>query len=330
MAHDGMIVRCTVAIPTFNRDDMIRGTLESVLDQEFSDLEILVVDDQSTDRVFEIAASYSDPRLRVTRNEKNLGLFGNFNRCLELARGQFVRILCNDDRLTRNCIKREVEFMEADPTLSLLVSQGRRVSRTGVPLGIVGDHFPAGVYDGRAAVNGILWFFAHYGINPVTLPSGVLMRRSACLQAGGFDESMRMDGDIEYFLRILEWGNLRAVDEIGCEISVHNEQVSSNLDGDVRIFQENFTLVNRHRESLKKTGTLDRITEQFSALALCLAVQLMAKGRLAEARAHRDLALRSCSNHIRLLPAAIRCLGFRTMLRYFGLRRLPTELVPSG
>ncbi len=133
---------CTVAIPTYNREDLISGTIRSVLEQHLNDLEILVIDDQSQDNVFMVASSFSDPRLQVIRNDKNVGLFGNFNRCIELSRGKYLRILCNDDRITSDCLSREIAIMEAHPSVSLLFSKGARFTSDHQPLGEIGDHFP--------------------------------------------------------------------------------------------------------------------------------------------------------------------------------------------
>lgn len=324
-AGKGNMVRCTVAIPTYNREDMIRGTLESVLAQDIHDLEILVVDDQSKDRVFEIAVSYKDSRLRVVRNETNVGLFGNFNRCVELSSGPLLRILCNDDRLAKDCLRRELEVMEANPEISLLFSKGLRFTKAGVPLGPVGDHFRPGLYDGREAVHAILWFLAHYGINPMTLPSGVLMRKSACAEAGWFDESMRMDGDLDYFLRVIERGDLAVLDDVGCTISIHEQQMSSVLNGDPAIVQEHFTVARRHAECLAGRGSLSRINEQLSALAFLFALHQRWNGRTQQALAHREMAFRHCPSRVRLLLAVVRLIGLRAMLKGLGVRRVPAR-----
>lgn len=316
------MVRCTVAIPTYNREDMIRSTLESVLNEHMSELEILIVDDQSKDRVVEVASTYDDPRLRIIVNERNMGLFGNFNRCVELSSAPLLRILCNDDRLTKERLGKEVEFMEANPNVSLLFSKGLRVTKAGKPMGTVGDHFPPGIYDGRDAISAILEFFAHTGINPVTLPSGVTMRKSACLAAGRFDESMFMDGDIDYFLRILRHGDLAVMDDIGCEILIHEQQVSSSLEGNAAILEENFRLAERHSEQLKAQGLFERIIDQFSALAWLFAVRLSLHGRWSEARAHRDLTAHYRVSRIRLFIAVLRTLSRRVVLKYGGVRRI--------
>ena len=87
----------SVCIPTYNYGRFLGRAIESVLGQAFGDFELLVVDNASTDGTDELVAGYDDPRLSYLRNERNLGLFGNFERCLELARSDLVKILCADD-----------------------------------------------------------------------------------------------------------------------------------------------------------------------------------------------------------------------------------------
>lgn len=320
-----MTTPSTVAIPAYNREVMIRGAIETALMQDVPGLEILVIDDHSTDRSFEVASSYTDPRLLVVRNETNQGLFGNFNRCVELAHGKYVRILCNDDRLTPGCLAREIAVMDRHPSVALLFSKGQRVSGRGVPIGPVGDHFPPGIYPGNDAVFGILWFFAHYGINPVTLPSGVLMRASACREAGRFDQRMLMNGDIDYFLRLLEYGDLAVVGDVGCEITVHDDQMSSRLSGNPAIIEENFSLVERHAKALEARGVHRRLVEQFAGLGLLASYHLRRHGRHEEARTFREVADRHCGSKPRLYLAAARCLWYRTLLKRLGVRRLQVE-----
>jgi len=304
---------------------MIHGVLESVFMQDIDGLEILVVDDRSQDNVLDIVAGYSDPRLRIIRNDENVGIFGNFNRCIDLARGPFLRILCNDDRLTEGCLKREVEFLEDNPDVSVLFSKGRRITREGVSLGIVGNHFPEGIYRSREAVTAILWFFAHYGFNPITLPSGVLMRTSACHKTGRFDESMMMDGDFDYYLRMLSWGELGVMDAIGCEIAIHEEQMSSMLKGNPDIIREHFSVAGKNAEYLRNAGTWNRINAQLSAWALLESFKLRWNGEQSNARSYRELARHYCPHRGRLLAGALRCLWLRTMFKLFRFRHIPTE-----
>src|SRR5688572_5713153 len=96
----------SVCIPTYNYAHLIADAIESVLRQTERDLELVVIDDCSTDDTEQVAARYADdPRFRFVRNPCNLGLFGNFNRCFELAEGEFVKVLCADDWLHERSIE---------------------------------------------------------------------------------------------------------------------------------------------------------------------------------------------------------------------------------
>src|SRR5262249_12344827 len=172
-------MKCTIAIPVYNRESLIRQALESALSQNVSGLEVLVVDNCSTDGTWEILCSYSDPRLRLVRNESNLGLFGNFNRCLELARGTCLRLLCSADRLSSDSLPKELGVMESQPTVALLSTRGHSVDESGRFQFTIADHLPTGIYPGRDAIYNALWVHAHYGHNPFNFPSGILLRREA-------------------------------------------------------------------------------------------------------------------------------------------------------
>src|SRR5450432_379001 len=98
---------CSIAIPVFNRRDLVHNALRSAIAQAVPNLEILVVDNCSTDGTWEALQAIRDPRLHLVRNDSNLGLFGNFNRCLELSRGEYVCLLGSDDDLTEGFLARE-------------------------------------------------------------------------------------------------------------------------------------------------------------------------------------------------------------------------------
>ena len=83
----------SICIPTYNRAGMIGRAIESALGQTHRNIEVIVVDNASSDNTDAIVAAYSDKRLTYIKNERNLGLFGNFNRCIELATGKFLHIL---------------------------------------------------------------------------------------------------------------------------------------------------------------------------------------------------------------------------------------------
>src|SRR5262245_50870158 len=260
--------RCTVAIPVYNRRELVRRAVESALAQDVAGLEVLAVDNCSTDGTWDVLRTYTDPRLRLVRNEANLGVWGNFNRCLALARGEFIRLLCSDDRLSAGSLPKEVAVMAGHPGVSLLSTRGRCVDEAGRPLHTIADHLPPGVYPGRDAIYNALWVHAHYGHNPFNFPSGVLLRREVALRASGFDTSMTVAGDVDLFLRVLEHGDLAVVPDVGCEVTIHADQLGKASAASGVEMDELMAIAERYRPLLKRRGSYRQIRHQRAALAV--------------------------------------------------------------
>src|SRR2546423_8587516 len=87
----------SVCIPTFNGARWIKESLNSALAQSYRPLEIIIIDDASTDETVKVLRSFKDDRIRLFVNEQRLGLACNWNRCVELARGEFIKFLFQDD-----------------------------------------------------------------------------------------------------------------------------------------------------------------------------------------------------------------------------------------
>ncbi|MEN1729199.1 MAG: glycosyltransferase family A protein, partial [Pseudomonadota bacterium] len=109
--------RVTVFIPAFNREDYVCTAINSMLAQKYTDFEVLVVDDGSTDRTPERVEAYSDPRVRLARSESNQGIPASRNRGLELARGEYIALLDSDDYSYPERLGVEVDFLDAHPDI---------------------------------------------------------------------------------------------------------------------------------------------------------------------------------------------------------------------
>ncbi|MFO7763174.1 MAG: glycosyltransferase family A protein [Wenzhouxiangellaceae bacterium] len=114
--------KVTVFIPVHNREDYICVAVNSILAQTFEDFELLVVDDGSTDRTVEVLESYSDPRLRVARNPRNLGIPATRNHGLELARGEYIALLDSDDHAYPGRLGRQVKYLDSNPEITQIGS----------------------------------------------------------------------------------------------------------------------------------------------------------------------------------------------------------------
>lgn len=115
--------RVSVGLPVYNGERYVRQALDSLLDQDFDDFEIVICDNASTDGTAEICRAYSakDQRIRYFRNETNIGASPNYNRTFELARGQYFKWCAHDDRCHPNFLSRCVAVMDAAPPSVALV-----------------------------------------------------------------------------------------------------------------------------------------------------------------------------------------------------------------
>ncbi|SDX58500.1 glycosyltransferase family 2 protein [Salimicrobium album] len=115
----------TVFIPMFNAEKYIQDTLESILNQSYKNLEVLVVDDGSSDRSVEIVKSYTDNRIRVVVNEENKGIPYTRNVGLSLSSGKYMAIMDADDESIPERIREQVSYMEENPDIDAVGSYYR-------------------------------------------------------------------------------------------------------------------------------------------------------------------------------------------------------------
>src|SRR5258708_16860602 len=102
----------TIAIPTFNRASLLKDCVTSALSQTYRHLEVLVSDNASTDETKEILSEFSDARLRVIRQETNIGPLPNFNACLADPRGDYLVFLWHSAKLSPQLVERCVDVFK--------------------------------------------------------------------------------------------------------------------------------------------------------------------------------------------------------------------------
>lgn len=278
---------CTIAIPAFNRESMIRGAIESALAVDREDLEVYVIDNCSTDKTVEVSKSYDDPRLTVLQNPENLGLFGNFNRCLEVAQSPYLCLLCSDDRLKPGFIEKAIEVMEANPDCTLLTTQAQFVGLDGKASGPSAYHLDQGIYKGEDAIFDYLWFQNHYAYNVINLPSGNLMRMSAVHNTAPFRKDWRIVGDVEFFCRLLEQGNLAALEMVGCDVTHHNDQEVYKIYGDTSRVHEQYEMIETYRDLLGPA--YGRVKLQGGAVNTALALKFKRLKNMAASKEHWEI-----------------------------------------
>jgi glycosyltransferase involved in cell wall biosynthesis len=198
--------RVSVCIPTYRGEATIGAAISSVLVQSFRDLELVVIDDGSSDKTRSIVEEFSDPRLTYIRNANNLGPQKNWNRCLEIAQGKYFKLLPHDDLLHPRCLERQISVLEADQDESLaLVFCARSVLG---PDGTVLTHrgYPVkreGVIEGGVLQRSCV----RRGTNLIGEPGSVLFRRTLARRIGSFDATNPYVIDLDYWFRLLAHGD---------------------------------------------------------------------------------------------------------------------------
>ena len=129
--------KVTVLIPVYNGHRYVAQAIESILDQTFTDFELLLIDDGSTDRSVDVLRSYSDPRVRLVLNERNLGIPGTLNKSLGLARGKYFAVLDNDDYARPERLERQVDFLERHPDFAAVGTWGVTTDEAGNTTGVI-------------------------------------------------------------------------------------------------------------------------------------------------------------------------------------------------
>ena len=300
---------CTVAIPVFNQRAFIERAVRSALAQEVESLEVVVVDNRSDDGTWEALQPFAQQGVRLHRNATNLGLFGNFNRCLELAGSPYLRLLSGDDALAPGCLRDEFAIMERNPGLAMLSTRGRFVSPEGAPMGTFADDFPAGIYAGNSFPRTWFDYYARTRRNPLNYPSGVLLRRAAIGELR-FEERWRTAGDIDFYFKALRHGDLGVAAFPGCEVTRHAAQahVGPNLDGTA--IREQLALLERYVEPSEHARLRGHLA------GACLALAIARRG--ASAAIHWRLA-----REIASLPAALGGLAVLAAGRAFAVPPTP-------
>lgn len=176
----------TVAIPTYNRATVLGHAIESALAQTFRDLELIVLDDASSDATPTVVASHADERLRYVRNDANLGMTANWNRAFALARAPWVSLLHDDVVWRPQFLERGMALIGRHENLGLVYS---------IPEPEIGFEKHDRVFTPSEALDRLR------RRNEVPV-SAVLVRRAAFDEVGGFRDRWPFSQDWQLWLEI--------------------------------------------------------------------------------------------------------------------------------
>jgi glycosyltransferase involved in cell wall biosynthesis len=228
------MARVSIMIPTYNRVDLLPYTLDSVQAQTFRDLEIIVVDNASTDGTADFMAGRmeADSRITYIRKPVNEGLIASLITGLERSTGEFFCSLDSDDTIEPDKVKKQVALFDARPDIDVAYTRFWNVD-----------------FDGRPINKS--WMLPEGYVLPVLLQgdficfASVMLRRSALLSAGGYDPAVLLAMDWDILLRCaIDGRSFACIQEPLVKYRLHNNNLTRNVTNEetalLRIFEKVF------------------------------------------------------------------------------------------
>ena len=209
----------SVIIPSYNRAAYIEAAINSALDQTYGPVEVIVVDDGSTDGSYEKIQQWAergDLVLLTHPERRNRGQSASINLGIQQAAGSYIAILDSDDMFAKEKLADQVAFLEANPEIGMVYGQGHAVDADGNFLfKVPGDGHQEPSDPNRLLLDCYM-----------ALPGGSLVRRSVFEKAGLFEESFRAGQDHDMAIRIMEATKCAYLPKLAFYYRKHDDSIS--------------------------------------------------------------------------------------------------------
>lgn len=216
--------RVSVCIPVYQGESYIAETLDSVLAQEFDDMEVVVLDNCSTDATSAILGKYNDARLRIARNSATVPMPDNFNRAVRLCRGEFVKLVCADDLIASDCVSAQAAILADRPEVALVSCRLDFIDDNGSLLrasrglaGLLGEH----------SKDSVVRTIVRSGGNPIGPPVATMFRKVDFDMCNGFDGRLLFPMELDMWTRLLEHGSFYGHGDTLCSFRVSSANMTS-------------------------------------------------------------------------------------------------------
>jgi len=237
MREDAFVPRVSIVIPTYNMANYLPVALDSTLDPSYPDIEIVVVDDGSTDDTAEIIRPYL-PHVRYFRQQQQ-GVAAARNRALELAQGEYVRFLDADDALCPDALSPQVDLLDRHPQVALVYGQAHVVDADGTVQGLFGPpRAPAAV-----TVTPSAQAFRRLLRGCDICASTVMVRRAVLQRVGPFQQECVPGEDWDVWLRIAAYFDQAYISRPLAYYRVHRNSATAGYTV--------FSVADSHRSTLR-------------------------------------------------------------------------------
>lgn len=226
----------SICIPVYNGQHYLKECLDSCLSQQYEHYELVICDDGSQDESVSIVSAYAQQykRIKHFKNEKNLGLVGNWNRCLELAEGEWIKFVFQDDYITKDCLK---EFAAAIRPTSVLLMSERNFILPENPAPEERNYYNNGVGTLTNTGLGIQRNYSARSLARISVqnmcmnfigePSLSLFRKDLVTKLGFFNPVLKQICDLEFLLRVGSNYGLTYIPKKLCAFRIHAGSTTS-------------------------------------------------------------------------------------------------------
>lgn len=233
----------SVLMPVYNGEAYLQEAIESILEQQFSDFEFLIIDDASTDKSNQIIKAYSDPRIKLFRNNNNLGIAKTLNKGLALAQGRYIARMDSDDISLPSRLKEQVGFMNSNPSIGISGTWIRYHNSS-----------KNNVWQPPTTNEEIMCSLLY--ASALAHPS-VIMRASILKQYNlTYDDTKTYAQDYDLWVRAMHFTHLANISEIHLLYRIHPKQIGQFYS------TEQLAAANSVRESLLKSIGIHATTEE--------------------------------------------------------------------
>ncbi len=205
----------SVLMSVYNGEHYLQEAVESVLQQTYTDYEFIIIDDGSKDRTWELLNSFNDPRIRLVRNEKNIGLTQSLNKGIQMSRGDYLARQDADDISTSERLALQMRFLEEHPGVGVLGTWIAYIDKKGERMGIWAT-------PGSPLL--ISWSLL-FG-NCIAHPS-VIMRRSLLQQGMRYRPEFPYAQDYDLWVRLNTKTQLANLTDVLYWRRIHEEMISA-------------------------------------------------------------------------------------------------------
>lgn len=212
----------SIIIPTYNRSETIGNTIMSVLNQSYTNLEVIIVDDASTDNTEEIINKINDERIRYVKNVKNIGANASRNKGLSYARGEYIALIDSADRWEKSKIDKQLIFLRKHSEEYDVVFCSEHVTT------LDGDFFTPSNDEKDLISKGRLEEILSSGKNCIDT-SSIFCKRKCFDIVGTFDEELPRCQEYEWLIRAIQICKIGFIDECLVESNVRKDSISSDI-----------------------------------------------------------------------------------------------------